>query len=269
MSDRTLNLLFIGDVIGRPGRRLVQRLLPDLKARHEIHAVVANVENSAAGFGLTYPIFAEYQKLGIDVMTSGNHIWDRKEINDFIDREERLLRPHNYPDPCPGQGMTQILADGMELVVVNLMGRVFMPPLDCPFRAADRLLAKLRTEPRPRVIFVDFHGEASSEKVAMGKYLDGRVGAVIGTHTHVQTADEQVLKGGTAYLTDAGMTGPYDSVIGMNTRGAIERFLTGRRVRLTPATDDLRLCGAVVRFDRQTGKARSIERVNQSGDEKQ
>jgi metallophosphoesterase (TIGR00282 family) len=260
----TITILFVGDVVGSPGRRALAELLPGLRRRYQPHAVIANAENSAAGFGLTYPIFTEYQEIGIDVLTSGNHIWDRKEVLRFIDEEERLLRPINYPDPCPGHGSTRILADSIELVIINLMGRVFMRPIDCPFKAIDRELAHIEKDPRQRIIFVDFHAEASSEKVAMGRYLDGRVGAMVGTHTHVQTADERILAGGTAYLTDVGMTGAYESVIGMDADGAIERFLTGRNVRLNPARRGLRVCATVIRFDRETGQALSIERVNQS-----
>ena len=260
----TINILFVGDIVGSPGRRALAELLPRLRQRYHPHVVIANAENSAAGFGLTYPIFTEYQELGVDVLTSGNHIWDRKEILRFIDQEERLLRPINYPDPCPGHGSTRILAGGIELVVVNLMGRVFMRPIDCPFKAIDKELAQLGKDPRKRLVFVDFHAEASSEKVAMGRYLDGRVGAVVGTHTHVQTADERILAGGTAYLTDTGMTGAYESVIGMEADGAIERFLTGRNVRLNPARGGLRVCAAMIRLDPDTGLAISIERVNES-----
>ena len=263
MPSDTLNILFVGDVVGSPGRKILAALLPLLRGRHDLHAVIANVENSAAGYGLTYPLFAEYEKMGINMMTSGNHIWDRKEIHSFIDREDRLLRPVNYPRPCPGRGVGRMLVEGLELVVINLMGRVFMRPLDCPFRAIDRELGKLTADPRPRVVLVDFHGEATSEKMAMGQYLDARVGAVVGTHTHVQTADDRILEGGTAYITDVGMTGPQNSVIGMEPRPAIERFLTSRNARLKPASRRLRLNGALIRFDRCTGNARSIERVDE------
>jgi len=263
LPAETLNLLFVGDIVGSPGRRTARELLPRLRSRHQVDVVVANVENSAAGYGLTYPIFAEYEAMGIDIMTSGNHIWDRKEILGFIDREERLLRPLNYPPPCPGRGVARILVEGLELVVVNLMGRVFMTPIDCPFRTIDRELGKLVAEPGRRAIVVDFHAEATSEKMAMGQHLDGRVAAMVGTHTHVQTADQQIMPGGTAYVTDVGMTGPRNSVIGMESRPALERFLTARRVRLKPAAKELRLSGVLLRFDAASGKARSIERISQ------
>lgn len=263
MSVETINILFVGDVIGKPGRRVLTEVLPELRRRHRLDSVIVNVENSAGGFGLTHSIYGEYERLGVDVMTGGNHIWDRREILDFIEAEERLLRPINYPSPCAGRGMTRLVVGNLELVVINVMGRVFMVPLDCPFRAVDSALRELARDPRPRIVIVDLHCEATSEKMAMGHYLNGRVSAVVGTHTHVPTADERVLSKGTAYITDAGMTGPYDSVIGMDSEAALHRFLTGISKRFTPATRDLRLSGVVMRFDPETGRALSIERVNE------
>ena len=256
-----INILFIGDVFGRPGRRLVRELLPDLVNRHVIDLVVANGENAAGGLGLTIKAARELLAAGVDVLTSGNHIFKHKEINEYLDEETRILRPANYPDPAPGRGAFLVeLRTGVPLGVVNVMGRTFMAPLDCPFQAVDREIARLKAR-GARSLLVDFHAEATSEKQAMGWYLAGRVGAVIGTHTHVQTADEVILPGGTAYLTDAGMTGPHLSVIGVKKEAVLERFLSGRPVRFEAAKRGLRLEGVVVSLEAETGLAKNILRI--------
>src|SRR6201996_5528830 len=220
-----MNILFIGDIFGSPGRRIVSEHLEDIAKTNAIDLIIANGENAAGGFGITPSIAEDLFALGVDVITTGNHVWDKREIFDYLTRQPRLIRPGNYPEG-PGSGTIAIRArNGVECAVLNLQGRTFMTPIDCPFRTADRLLNAL--DPAIKVRFVDFHAEVTSEKMAMGWYLDGRVSAVVGTHTHIPTADTRVLPGGTAYQTDAGMTGPYHSVIGVETGIIIQRFLTG------------------------------------------
>jgi hypothetical protein len=257
----SLRILFIGDIVGRPGRDLVKAGLPALLEHHQIDFVIANVENAAAGFGITREIGDQLLDDGVEVMTSGNHIWDRKEALDYIGTEARLLRPANYPAGAPGRGSylarTQ---DGRAVGVVNVMGRVFMVSIDDPFAIAAREAEALRA--RTRIIFVDFHAEATSEKQAMGWHLDGKVTAVVGTHTHVQTADERVLPKGTAYLTDAGMTGPHDSIIGVDVGAALGRFLTAMPSKFETATGNPRLNAVIVDADDATGRALGIERVS-------
>lgn len=255
-----MQLLFIGDIVGRPGRRIVAERLDRLIDQHRVDFVVANCENAAAGFGMTADIADQLFDLGVDVLTSGNHIWDKKEIYPRLEKDAHLLRPANYPGDLPGHGYGLYeTAAGIKVGVINLEGRVFMNNLECPFRTADQMVENLRQE--TPVIFVDFHAEVTSEKQALGLYLDGRVSALVGTHTHVQTADETVLSQGTAYLTDAGMTGARDAVIGMRAEGAIERFLTQLPARLEVAKNDPALCGALIDIDEETGRARSINRV--------
>jgi metallophosphoesterase (TIGR00282 family) len=255
-----MKLLFVGDVIGKPGRRALHNILPRMVDRHRADYVVVNVENSAGGFGVTPDVLAELAELPIDCYTSGNHIWDKKEGIELLDREKRLLRPANYPDGNPGHGLyVGETAAGIQVATINLEGRVYMSNLDSPFLVADRLLQQL--DPKIKVIFVDFHAEVTSEKQAMGFYLDGRVSVVIGTHTHVQTADERVLPNGTGFLTDVGMTGPYESVIGMRTDRVLKRFLLQTHASFEVAKRDVRLAGAVVDIDEDTGKARGIERL--------
>src|SRR3989454_4926438 len=255
-----IRLLFIGDIVGRPGRDLVRQGLRGLVDFHRIDLVIANAENSAAGFGITREIGDQLLDWGIDVMTSGNHIWDKKEALDYIGTEPRLLRPANYPAGAPGNGTYLARTrDGRSVGVVNIMGRVFMLNIDDPFQVVLREIEAMKQ--RTRIVFVDFHAEATSEKIAMGWHLDGKVTAVVGTHTHVQTADERILPKGTAYLTDAGMTGGFDSVIGMDRVAALRRFLTLLPERLSPAAGDLRLNGVMVRVDPATGRAQSIQRI--------
>jgi metallophosphoesterase (TIGR00282 family) len=255
-----LKLLFVGDVIGKPGRRALHNLLPRLVDHHRADYVVVNVENSAGGFGVTPDVLREIEDLPIDVYTTGNHVWDKKEAMDLLDRMPNLLRPANYPEGNPGKGLhVGETAAGIPVAVMNLEGLVFMHNLDSPFRTADRLLKGL--DPKVKVVMVDFHAEATSEKQALGFYLDGRVSAVLGTHTHVPTADERVLPKGTALQTDTGMTGPYESVIGMRADKVLKRFLLQTPSSFEVAKRDVRLAGAVVDVDETTGKARGIERL--------
>lgn len=254
-----MRVLFIGDVIGKPGREIVASVLPRLVEEQRIEFTVANGENLAGGFGITRAVAEEMFALGIDLLTSGNHVWDKKEVEEYIAKEERLLRPANYPEPAPGRGSAVVDKGGCLVGVLNLQGRAFMPTLDCPFRVGDREISRLRRE--TTLIFVDFHGEATAEKQAFAWYVDGRVSAVVGSHTHVQTADERILSGGTALLTDVGMTGGYDSVIGISVEAPIAKFLTGLPKQYRPATGAPRLCGVVLEIDERTGRSTSIHRI--------
>jgi metallophosphoesterase (TIGR00282 family) len=255
-----MKLLFVGDVIGKPGRRALHNLLPRLVDHHRADYVVVNVENSAGGFGVTPDVLREIQDLPIDVYTTGNHVWDKKEVMEMLERIPNLLRPANYPEGNPGKGLhVGETAAGIPVAVMNLEGLVFMHNLDSPFRTADRLLKGL--DPRVKVVMVDFHAEATSEKQAMGFYLDGRVSAVLGTHTHVPTADERILPKGTALQTDTGMTGPYESIIGMRADKVLKRFLLQTPSSFEVAKHDVRLAGVVIDIDETTGKARGIERL--------
>lgn len=252
-----MRLLFIGDVYASPGRRIVAESLSELISAERIDLVIANAENAAGGFGVTPSVADELFTMGIDVLTTGNHVWDKKEIYDYLDRQPRLLRPANYPGNLPGRGVHVGRGrNGVEAAVINLQGRTHMLAIDDPFRKADQILAEL--DPAVKVRFVDFHAEATSEKVAMGWYLDGRVSAVIGTHTHVPTADARILTQGTAYQTDAGMTGPYDSIIGVERDIILRRFLTGLPVRMEAAKGKVELHSVIVEVDESTGRAVSI-----------
>ncbi len=253
-----MKLLFVGDVIGRPGRRIVQHRLQDLVSAEEAELVILNCENSAAGFGVTPDIAESFLDLGVDVLTSGNHIWDKKQIFDYFAQQPRLLRPANYPE-APGTGVyVGCTGRGTPYAVLNLQGRTYMPATHCPFRMADEILESIEDDVKVR--FVDFHAEATSEKQAMGWHLDGKVSAIVGTHTHVPTADSWVLPQGTAYQTDVGMTGPIHSVIGMDVRGSVGRFLNARPARFEPASGPVRMNAVLIDVDERTGKARSIER---------
>jgi len=258
-----VRILFIGDIVGRPGRELVRVGLAALVDLHNVDLVIANAENAAAGFGITREIGDQLLEWGVDVMTSGNHIWDKREALDYIGAEPRLLRPANYPAGVPGNGSYLARTrEGQSVGVVNVIGRVFMIGIDDPFAVVLREIDALRQ--RTRIIFVDFHAEATSEKVAMGWHLDGKVAAVVGTHTHVQTADERILPRGTAYLTDVGMTGPHDSIIGVQVEAALGRFLTALPARFETATGNPRLNAVIVDADDRTGLATDIERVSYS-----
>jgi metallophosphoesterase (TIGR00282 family) len=259
-----MNLLFIGDIFASPGRRIVADHLRDIIQTQQIDLAIANAENAAGGFGLTPSIAEDLFSMGLDVLTSGNHIWDKKEIYEYVGRQPRLLRPGNYPD-APGSGVIVLHArNSTPCAIINLQGRTHMPATDCPFRKADQILDGLGEAVKVR--FVDFHAEVTSEKMAMGWYLDGRVSAVIGTHTHIATADTRILPGGTAYQTDCGMTGPYRSVIGVETDIVIQRFLTGFPVRMEAAKYGAELNAVILDVDEDTGRTRAIRRHSIQGD---
>jgi metallophosphoesterase (TIGR00282 family) len=260
-----MNILFIGDIFASPGRVLVARHLQEIIGEEKIQLAIANAENSAGGFGITPLIAEELFSIGLDVITTGNHIWDKKEIFDYLPRTPRLLRPANYPGDLPGSGLLVTKArNGVPVAVINLQGRVHLPAIEDPFRMADSILKSLDALPGPavKVRFVDFHAELTSEKMAMGWYLDGRVSAMVGTHTHIPTADERILTGGTAYQTDVGMTGPYDSVIGSEKNLAIRRFLTGMPIRLENAKCGAELHAVIVTVNPETGRATGIRRYS-------
>ncbi|HWR37184.1 MAG TPA: TIGR00282 family metallophosphoesterase [Clostridia bacterium] len=261
-----MRILFVGDIFGRPGRSIVHDHVPRLVAEHKVDLTIANAENAAGGFGVTPQIAEELFELGIDVLTTGNHVWDKREIMEYMNSANgspysparRVLRPANYPAGTPGHGLYEgKTRAGVPYAVINLQGRVFMTTIDDPFRVADDLLARVSA----KIVFVDMHAEATSEKVALGWYLDGRVTAVVGTHTHVPTADERVLPNGTAVQTDVGMTGPYDGVIGVQKELILQKFLTSLPSRFEPATGDVRLCAVLIDCDEATGRATSIERL--------
>lgn len=261
-----VRILFIGDVVGEPGRQAIARLVPALIEKEKMDMVIANSENAAGGVGITPPIVNEFFQNKVDVLTSGNHAWDKKEGIPLYDNVERLLRPANYPKtryhPVPGRGSLLFeTKKGIKVGVLNLIGRIFMDAYDCPFQVGDKAVEELLQQ--TKIIFVDFHGEATSEKKAIAFFLNGRVSAVCGTHTHVQTADEQILSQGTAYISDVGMTGPHDSVIGMGKDKVLQRFLTRMPIRYDVAVHDVRLQGVIIDIDEHSGKALTIRRVNQ------
>lgn len=260
MNRESINILLVGDIVGEPGRSILARRLHQMVDEHRIDLVVANGENSAGGFGITPKIAEDLFRLGIHVITTGNHVWDKKEMVEYIVKEPRLLRPANYPETAPGSGSIVVdLHQGRRVAVLHLMGRIFMPALDCPFQVGRREIEHLQKQ--TRLIIVDMHGEATSEKRAMGWYLNGEVTAVLGTHTHVQTADETILPNGTAYITDVGMTGPYESVIGIKKEMAIAKFLNQMPVRFEVAGGPSVISAVVVRADPTSGKALGIERL--------
>jgi metallophosphoesterase (TIGR00282 family) len=255
-----MNILFIGDIVGQPGRAAVATAVPRLRQEHHVDFVIANGENAAHGAGLTESIAHALLSSGIDVITTGDHVWDQKGFEKSIELESRVVRPLNYAPGTPGRGSVVVPAgNGVAVGVINVVGRVFMPACECPFRAAQTEVARLRMQ--TSVIIVDVHAEATSEKIAMGRFLDGQVSFVVGTHTHVQTADEQILPKGTAYITDAGMCGPADSVLGRDVEAVIRRFVSGMPQRLEVAGGDVLLCGVLVDVNEETGRARKIERV--------
>lgn len=255
-----MRILFIGDIVGKAGRRAIQGLLESVVADHEVDFVIANGENAAGGMGLTPPIAMEILAEGVDVITSGNHIWAKKEVIPFLDEENRLLRPANYPAGVPGRGAGIFRAgNGRKIGVLNLEGRVFMKHLDCPFRIGEKEVERLKQE--TDILVIDFHAEATSEKVAMGWFMSGKVSAVLGTHTHIQTCDEKVMDGGTAYITDVGMTGPLDSVIGIRKEVALNRLLSQIPWKFDVASGEIELQGVVVEVDVKTGKSKQIQRI--------
>ena len=256
-----MRILFIGDIVGKPGRKLVAHFLPILRReKGPIHFVVVNAENAAAGFGLTEKLAEDLFSMGIDVLTSGNHIWDKKELLPVLDREPRILRPANYPSPAPGRGVGVYEKNGHKLAVINMQGRAFMPPIDCPFRTAERLLEGVSTP----CILVDFHAEATAEKLALARYLDGQISALVGTHTHTQTADDRLLPRGTAYITDVGMTGGHGGVIGMALSSVLPKFLAGIPSRFEVEETDPRLQAVLIDVDEETGRALGIEKLDLS-----
>src|SRR3984893_401227 len=258
-----MNILFIGDIFASTGRSLVGRHLQEIISAEKIQLAIANAENSAGGFGITPLIAEELFSIGLDVLTTGNHVWDKKEIFDYLPRQPRLLRPANYSAELPGQGLIVRKArNGVDVAVIDLQGRVHMPATDCPFRKADQIIESL--DPSVKVRLVDFHAELTSEKMAMGWHLNGRVSAMLGTHTHIPTADERILSGGTAYQTDVGMTGPYDSVIGSEKNLALRRFLTGMPIRLESAKTGAELHATIVSVDPATGHAKEIRRYTRT-----
>jgi metallophosphoesterase (TIGR00282 family) len=260
-----MNILFIGDIFASPGRQIVADHLQDIKETNRIDLAIANAENAAGGFGLTPAIADELFAMGLDVLTSGNHVWDKKEIMEYLGRQPKLLRPANYAPGTPGSGaIVACSSRGIRCAVINLQGRTYMPATDCPFRKADEILREL--DPSVRVRFVDFHAEVTSEKMAMGWYLDGRVSAVVGTHTHIPTADTRILAGGTAYQTDVGMTGPYESVIGVKKEVIFQRFLTALPVRMEAAKGGPELHSVILEVDDATGKAVALRRHAITGD---
>ncbi|MES1261091.1 MAG: TIGR00282 family metallophosphoesterase [Acidobacteriota bacterium] len=260
-----MKLLFIGDIFGHAGRRIVADHLADIRASQGIDVVIANGENSAAGFGITPNIAEELFRYGIDVMTSGNHIWDKRDIYDYLARQPRLIRPANYPAPAPGSGLyIHETLSGARCAVMNLQGRVYMANTDCPFRKIDQVLATIPEDVKVR--FVDFHAEVTSEKMAMGWHLDGRVSAMVGTHTHIPTADTRILPGGMAYQTDCGMTGPYDSVIGVEKEPVLQKFLTAMPIKMEAAKGCVELHSVIVEVDESSGKALNVRRHTVKGD---
>ncbi len=259
-----MNILFIGDIVGSPGREAVKKLLPELQKEYHLDFAIANAENAAGGSGITPKVSQELFETGINVLTSGDHIWKKREVFEIIDREERILRPLNFPAGVAGRGFGLFKTkSGLKIGVVNVNGRVFMEALECPFKTTKAAIEELSKE--TKIIIVDIHAEATSEKVALGWYLDGKVCAVLGTHTHIQTADERILPGGSAYITDVGMTGPLDSVIGRRIEDVLERFITGVPTRFEVAKENIQLQGVVLDID-DTGKARSIVRIQRKAD---
>jgi len=258
-----MRLLLIGDIIGKPGRKVVEAVLPFAKTKYSLDFVVANAENSAGGSGITRENYHELIDYGVDCITLGDHAFKKKEIFETLDAEKRIVRPGNLPQEAPGKRFTILTSSsGVRIGVFCLLGRVFMNPIDCPFRAADLILAEIRQkDPELKVILLDFHAEATSDKQLMGRHLDGRISAVLGTHTHVATADEQILPGGTAFQCDVGMTGPFESIIGRKINKVLESVRTFRPTTYDVATGDLRMCGTIVEIDSETGQTTKIERI--------
>lgn len=257
-----MNILVIGDIVGKPGRRAIKETLSKIQNDYNIEFTIANAENAAGGRGLTRDVMGELLNSNIDVLTMGNHVWDNKDIFNFIEDEPRLIRPANYPEPCPGQGYHIYTAGfNIKVAVINLSGRVYLPALDCPFKKLDEILTNIKG--KSDLIIVDFHAEATSEKLALGFYSDGKVTAVLGTHTHIQTADERILPQGTAYITDLGMTGPVDSILGMNKDEVINRFITQRPTRFEVATGQAQIQGVILEIDLELGRVKKIQRISQ------
>jgi len=261
MEENMLRVLMVGDIVGRPGRRAVKVLLKNYRKKYNIDMIIANGENAAGGNGINNSIANELYDCGIDIITMGNHTWDKREILEFIDHDYSLIRPANYPSGTPGRGSVIYKQDGIKIGVINLAGRVFLAPLDCPFRTAEKLVENIRKE--TPIIIIDFHAEATSEKIAFGWHMDGRASAVIGTHTHVQTADERILPQGTGYITDVGMTGPRDSVLGVDKEMVIKKFVTQMPVRFEVPGGEIQFNSIILDICKNTGKTLKIERLNE------
>jgi metallophosphoesterase (TIGR00282 family) len=259
-----MRILFIGDVVGSNGREMVKAHLSTLKRKYNPSITIINGENSAHGKGITEKIYRQFLELGAQAVTLGNHAWDKREIFDFIDDAKYLVRPANYPEGTPGKGITYVTFNDVQVAVINLQGRTFLPAIDCPFRKADELIEEAKK--KTNIIFVDFHAETTSEKIAMGWYLDGKVTAVVGTHTHVQTADERILPEGTAFITDVGMTGPYDGILGVTKEAVLTRFLTNLPVRFEVDEGRGQLSGVIIELDKTSGHAKSIKRIQINDD---
>jgi len=260
MEDNQMNIMMIGDICGRPGRHTAAHYIPILRAEYNLDLIIANGENSAGGVGITAKVLDELLNMGIDMITTGNHIWDKKEIFDFIDSGKPLIRPANYPPGTPGKGYLIVTVNNRKVGIVNLSGRTFMPPMDCPFRTANQILSEL--ESLCDIIIIDFHAETTSEKLALAWYLDGKVSCVAGTHTHIQTADERILPQGPAYISDLGMVGPWNSILGVDKEAVIAKFLTGLPVRFNVAADDDTIfCGIIMQIDDHSNKVSHIKRI--------
>lgn len=255
----TINVMMIGDICGRPGRQTAAHFIPILKKEYNLNLIIANGENAAGGVGITAPVLDELLSQGIDFVTTGNHVWDKKEIFDFIDKRERIIRPANYPPGTPGKGYNILSVGNHKVGIINLAGRVFMPPIDCPFRTADDILQRIKSQ--CKIILIDFHAETTSEKMALGWYLDGSISCVVGTHTHIQTADERILPKGTAYISDLGMVGPWNSILGVDKEPVIQKFITGLPARFNVASGTTVFCAVIIRIDTDTGKVNSIARI--------
>jgi metallophosphoesterase (TIGR00282 family) len=252
-------ILFVGDVVGSSGRQMIQDYVPKLKKKYSPTVTIINGENAAGGRGITEKIYRSFLEVGAQAVTLGNHAWDNREIFEFIDNAKYLVRPANFPEGTPGKGLIFLNCNGIEVAIINLQGRTFLPPLDCPFKKVDDLIAQAKK--RTSIIFIDFHAEATSEKQALGWYVDGRATAVVGTHTHVQTADNRILPNGTAYITDVGMTGPYDGILGMERGAVLKKFLTALPVRFEVAEGRTQLSAVLIDVNPSTGKASRIERI--------
>ncbi|MCC5464465.1 TIGR00282 family metallophosphoesterase [Pelosinus baikalensis] len=258
-----MNVMMIGDICGQPGRRTAAHYIPLLKKKYNLDLIIANGENSAGGVGITAHVLEELLELGIDCITTGNHVWDKKEVFNFIDTEKRLIRPANYPPGTPGKGYHILSMNNYKIAVINLLGRVFMPPIDCPFRTADQILSEIKD--RCEIIIIDFHAEATSEKLALGYYLDGQVSCIVGTHTHIQTADERILPEGTAFISDIGMVGSWNSILGVDKEPVIQKFLTGLPTKFTVASgSETIFCAVIIKIDPSTNKISEIIRIQEN-----
>lgn len=262
MEDWQMNIMMIGDICGQPGRRTAAHFIPILKEKYDLHLIIANGENSAGGVGITANVLEELLEMGIDCITTGNHVWDKKEVFNFIDTERSLIRPANYPPGTPGKGYHILSIQNRKVAIINLLGRVFMPPIDCPFRTADQILSEIKKT--CEVIIIDFHAEATSEKLALGYYLDGQISCIAGTHTHIQTADERIFPEGTAYISDIGMVGSWNSILGMDKEPVIKKFVTGLPAKFNVAANTESIfCAIIIKLD-STNRITEITRIQEN-----